>query len=204
MTAPSRRAKPPCVCAERVLLPNSWTDTRDKQEVAGYAEAMDLVFLAHDDLTITENHINQPHQTLLRHSTKDGNRRLSHVLTTLLLLQARYAYLPFASLESVIEANKDIHYKSLRRTQTIFKSADPDHQQKQQRLSDDRGNAANTRCNQQGVRDGANQPDDEDMQPGEALAQNKGVLRPDGNNKARPRPKLARPDARLISINTFA
>lgn len=177
--------------------------TRDEQEVAGYAEVMDLVFQAHDDLTITENHIRQLHQTLLRHSSRDerhrgsyktlpnnvvafdgdgieigaifetstpfdtpremeelvawtnksareetqhplliiailvvvflaihpfqdGNGRLSRVLTTLLLLRAGYAYVPFASLESVIEANKDIYYSSLRRTQTTLKSNDPD------------------------------------------------------------------------------
>ncbi len=36
--------------------------TRDEQEVAGYAEAMDLVFQAYEDLRLTENHINQLHQ----------------------------------------------------------------------------------------------------------------------------------------------
>jgi len=177
--------------------------TRDEQEVAGYAEAMDLVFEAFDDLNVTENHIRQLHQTLLRHSSKDerhrgayktlpnnvvafdengneigvifetatpfdtpremeqlvawankalreeaqhplltiavfvvvflaihpfqdGNGRLSRVLTTLLLLRAGYAYVPFASLESVVEANKDIYYKSLRRTQATLKSDKPD------------------------------------------------------------------------------
>lgn len=173
--------------------------TRDEQEVAGYAEAMDLVFEAHDDLNITENHIRQLHHTILRHSTKDerhrgsyktlpnnvvalnadgeeigvifetvapfdtpremeelvawaskalrenthhplltiavfvvvflaihpfqdGNGRLSRVLTTLLLLRAGYAYVPFASLESVIEANKEAYYKALRRTQKTLKN----------------------------------------------------------------------------------
>lgn len=33
--------------------------TRDEQEVAGYAEAMDLVFEAFDDMRLTENHIRQ-------------------------------------------------------------------------------------------------------------------------------------------------
>lgn len=32
-------------------------NTRDEQEVAGYAEAMDLVFQAYDDLRLAENHI---------------------------------------------------------------------------------------------------------------------------------------------------
>lgn len=177
--------------------------TRDEQEVAGYAEVMDLVFEAYDDLAITENHIRQLHQTLLRLSSKDerhrrlyntlsnnvvafdadgkeigvvfetaspfdtpremeelvawankaireeahhplliiavfvvvflaihpfqdGNGRLSRVLTTLLLLRAGYAYVPYASLESVVEANKDLYYKALRRTQTTLKTDAPD------------------------------------------------------------------------------
>jgi Fic family protein len=177
--------------------------TRDEQEVAGYAEAMDLVFQSYEDLHLTENHIRQLHQTLLRHSEKDerhrgsyktlpnhvvakdeqgneigivfetatpfdtpremeelvkwakktideaamhpllitavfivvflaihpfqdGNGRLSRILTTLLLLRAGYEYVPYASLESVVEENKDIYYKSLRRTQTTLKQHAPD------------------------------------------------------------------------------
>jgi len=172
--------------------------TRDEQEVAGYAEAMDLVFQSYEDLHLTENHIRQLHQTLLRHSTKDnrhrgsyktlsnsvvakdaegheigvifetatpfdtpremeelvrwaskaikesamhplliiavinvvflaihpfqdGNGRLSRVLTTLLLLRSGYEYVPYASLESIVEENKDLYYKALRRTQTTLK-----------------------------------------------------------------------------------
>ena len=178
-------------------------NTRDEQEVAGYAEAMDLVFQAYEDLYLTENHIRQLHQTLLRHSTKDdrhrgsyktlpnhvvakdadgreigvvfetatpfdtpremeelvqwaskafdesamhplliiavfkvvflavhpfqdGNGRLSRILTTLLLLRAGYEYVPYASLESIVEENKDLYYKALRRTQTTLNSDDPD------------------------------------------------------------------------------
>lgn len=177
--------------------------TRDEQEVAGYAEAMDLVLGAYEDLRITENHIRQLHQTVLRHSSKDerhrgsykslsnnvvafnvdgaqigvvfetatpfdtpremkalvawtrkaieeeahhpllivavfivtflaihpfqdGNGRLSRVLTTLMLLRAGYAYVPYASLERVIEDNKDLYYKALRRTQTTLKGDAPD------------------------------------------------------------------------------
>lgn len=177
--------------------------TRDEQEVAGYAEAMDLVFEAYGDMRLTENHIRQLHQTLLRHSTRDerhrgayktlpnnvvafdadgreigvvfetappfdtpremealvawtrkaieeealhpllivavfvvvflaihpfqdGNGRLSRILTTLLLLRAGYAYVPYASLERVIEENKDLYYKALRRTQTTLRDDAPD------------------------------------------------------------------------------
>lgn len=177
--------------------------TRDEQEVAGYAETMDLMFEAYADMRLTENHIRQLHQTLLRHSDKDarhrgsyktlsnnvvafdtdgreigvvfettspfdtpremealvawtrktldeealhpllviavfivaflaihpfqdGNGRLSRVLTTLLLLRAGYAYVPHASLERVIEENKDLYYKALRRTQATLKNETPD------------------------------------------------------------------------------
>lgn len=177
--------------------------TRDEQEVAGYAEAMDLVFQSYEDLHLTENHIRQLHQTLLRHSDKDerhrgsykslpnhviakdqdgreigvvfetatpfdtpremeelvkwakktieeaamhpllitavfivvflaihpfqdGNGRLSRILTTLLLLRAGYEYVPYASLESIVEENKGIYYKALRRTQTTLKQDEPD------------------------------------------------------------------------------
>lgn len=177
--------------------------TRDEQEVAGYAETIDLVLQSHKDLTITENHIRQLHQTLLRHSEKDerhcgdykrlpnnvvafddqgreigvvfetstpfdtpremeelvrwtnnsitenslhplmiiavfvvqflaihpfqdGNGRLSRILTTLLLLRAHYDYVPFASLENVVEENKDLYYNALRRTQKSLKTERPD------------------------------------------------------------------------------
>ena len=56
------------------------------------------------------------------HPFQDGNGRLSRVLTTLLLLRAGYVYAPYASLERVIEENKDLYYKALRRTQTTLNS----------------------------------------------------------------------------------
>lgn len=177
--------------------------SRDEQEVAGYAEAMDIVFQAYEDMPITENHIRQLHQTLLRHCHKDerhrgdykklnnhvvaidahgkeigvvfktatpfdtprkmeelvhwvnkavaekslhpllivavfvvvflaihpfqdGNGRLSRILTTLMLLRAGYVYVPYASLESVVEDNKDLYYKALRRTQVTLKTGNTD------------------------------------------------------------------------------
>ncbi len=58
------------------------------------------------------------------HPFKDGNGRLSRVLTTLLLLRVGYGYVPYSSMEGVIEANKDGYYLALRRTQqTIRKEA---------------------------------------------------------------------------------
>ena len=179
--------------------------TRDEQEVAGYAELMDLVFSSWQDIPFTENHIKQLHQTLLRHREKDawhrgnykthantvaafdetgaqvgivfqtaspfdtprlmaelvawvnqeraagrlhpllvialavvvfleihpfedGNGRLSRALTTLLLLQAGYAYVPFSSLESVIEHSKEAYYLALRQTQGTIRTASPNWQ----------------------------------------------------------------------------
>ena len=149
--------------------------TRDEQEVAGYAELMDLVFSSWQDIPFTENHVKQLHQVLLRHSDKtaspfdtprlmtelvawvneardtarlhpllviaigvvvfleihpfqDGNGRLSRVLTTLLLLQAGYAYVPYSSLESVIEQGKEAYYLALRQTQGTIRSDAPDWQ----------------------------------------------------------------------------
>ena len=180
-------------------------DTRDEQEVAGYAELMDLVFSSWQHIPFDENHIKQLHQILLRHSEKDahhrgqykthsnnvvafdkfgvqigivfntatpfdtprlmnelvtwvnnarhqaalhplliiavfvvvfleihpfqdGNGRLSRALTTWLLIQAGYAYVPYSSLESVIEFNKEAYYLALRQTQGTIRTEDPNWQ----------------------------------------------------------------------------
>lgn len=168
--------------------------SRDEEEVAGYAEAMDLIFESWREIDLTENHIQQIHSVLLKFSSKDvphrgnykkfpnnvvafdengkeigvvfetatpfdtpremehlirwsndaireetvhrllviavfvvcflaihpfqdGNGRISRVLTTLLLMRFGYEYVPYSSLESVIEDNKDLYYKALRQTQ---------------------------------------------------------------------------------------
>ena len=180
-------------------------DTRDEQEVAGYAQLMDLMFSSWQEIRFDENHIKQLHQVLLQlsqkdeghrgnyktssnsvaafdengiqigvvfetatpfdtprlmselvswvsaerekahlhpllivaifvvvfleiHPFQDGNGRLSRVLTTLLLLQAGYAYVPYSSLESVIEANKEGYYLALRQTQGTIRSDEPNWQ----------------------------------------------------------------------------
>lgn len=180
-------------------------ESRDEQEVAGYAEVMDLVFSAWQDIPFNENHIKQLHQILLRHSEKDsrhrgqyktnsnsvaafdtngaqlgivfetaspfdtprlmaelvtwvtderakaqlhpllitaifvvvfleihpfqdGNGRLSRALTTLLLVQAGYSYIPYSSLESVIELNKESYYLALRQTQGSIRTEAPNWQ----------------------------------------------------------------------------
>lgn len=176
--------------------------SRDEQEVAGYAEVMEVVFSAWREINISENHIKQLHRDLLRHSQKDewhrgnykkssnsvaafdasgkeigvvfetatpfetprlmedlfiwyneaigqkvlhplliigvftvtfleihpfqdGNGRISRVLTTLLLLHAGYTYVPFSSLESVIEQSKEAYYLALRRTQGTIRTPTP-------------------------------------------------------------------------------
>lgn len=60
------------------------------------------------------------------HPFQDGNGRLSRVLTTLLLLRAGYTYVPYSSLESVIEQSKDGCYLALRRTQGTIRTKQPD------------------------------------------------------------------------------
>ena len=60
------------------------------------------------------------------HPFQDGNGRLSRILTTLLLLRAGYAYVPYSSLESVIEQSKEAYYLSLRRTQGTIRTDAPD------------------------------------------------------------------------------
>jgi Fic family protein len=44
------------------------------------------------------------------HPFQDGNGRLSRILTTLLLLRAGYAYVPFGSIETIVEETKDSWY----------------------------------------------------------------------------------------------
>lgn len=62
------------------------------------------------------------------HPFQDGNGRLSRVLTTLLLLQFGYSYVPYSSLESVIEHNKESYYLALRQTQGTIRSDAPNWQ----------------------------------------------------------------------------
>ncbi|MEW8146976.1 MAG: Fic family protein, partial [Candidatus Thiodiazotropha endolucinida] len=180
-------------------------DTRDEQEVAGYAEVMETIFAYADDIDLTENHVKQLHRDLLVYSAKDerhrggyktntnhvmafdaegkeigivfetatpfdtprlmtelvawtrkalqekqlhpllvialftvvfleihpfqdGNGRLSRVLTSLLLLRSGYVYVPYSSLESVIEQTKEGYYMALRGTQGTIRTDTPDWQ----------------------------------------------------------------------------
>ncbi len=51
------------------------------------------------------------------HPFQDGNGRLARALTTLLLLRAGYDYVPYSSLERIIEDNKQRYYSALRESQ---------------------------------------------------------------------------------------
>ena len=62
------------------------------------------------------------------HPFQDGNGRISRILTTYLLLYTGYAYVPYSSLESVVEQNKEGYYLALRQTQRTLKTDVPDWQ----------------------------------------------------------------------------
>ena len=62
------------------------------------------------------------------HPFEDGNGRLSRILTTLLLMQAGYVYVPYSSLENVIEQNKQGYYIALRQTQGTVRTDVPNWQ----------------------------------------------------------------------------
>ncbi|MNK62649.1 Adenosine monophosphate-protein transferase SoFic [compost metagenome] len=62
------------------------------------------------------------------HPFQDGNGRLSRILTTYLLMNAGYVYVPYSSLEAVIENSKDAYYLALRNTQITLQEEKPDWQ----------------------------------------------------------------------------
>lgn len=60
------------------------------------------------------------------HPFKDGNGRLSRILTNLLMLQSGYLYMPYVSHEKLVEEKKQEYYVALRKTQITFKSKKAD------------------------------------------------------------------------------
>ncbi len=60
------------------------------------------------------------------HPFRDGNGRLSRILTNLLMLQAGYLYMPYVSHEKLVEEKKQGYYVALRKTQITFKSEKSD------------------------------------------------------------------------------
>jgi Fic family protein len=62
------------------------------------------------------------------HPFQDGNGRLSRVLATYLMLRSGYAYVPYSSMEAVVEQSKEAYYISLRQTQGTLKTDNPNWQ----------------------------------------------------------------------------
>lgn len=60
------------------------------------------------------------------HPFTDGNGRMSRALTNLLLLKAGYSYVPYVSLDEIIEETKAEYYLVLRATQKNHKTAHED------------------------------------------------------------------------------
>ena len=60
------------------------------------------------------------------HPFKDGNGRLSRILTNLLLLKSGYQFMPYISHEKLIEDNKPEYYISLRKSQKTLRTKKPD------------------------------------------------------------------------------
>ena len=60
------------------------------------------------------------------HPFRDGNGRLSRILTNLLMIQSGYFYVPYVSHEKLIEEKKQEYYIALRKTQITLKSKKPD------------------------------------------------------------------------------
>ncbi len=60
------------------------------------------------------------------HPFRDGNGRLSRALTTLLLLKTGYTYVPYVSLDEIIEERKIDYYLALRKTQSKHKTENED------------------------------------------------------------------------------
>lgn len=56
------------------------------------------------------------------HPFEDGNGRLSRALINLMLLQQDYAFVPYVSLEEIIESRQSEYYISLRQTQKNHKT----------------------------------------------------------------------------------
>ncbi len=56
------------------------------------------------------------------HPFTDGNGRLSRALTNLMMLQADYSFVPYVSLEEIIESRQAEYYLALRNTQKYYKT----------------------------------------------------------------------------------
>jgi Fic family protein len=62
------------------------------------------------------------------HPFQDGNGRISRILTTHMLLAAGYVYVPYSSMEAIIENSKEGYYLALRQTQGTLNTGTPNWQ----------------------------------------------------------------------------
>ncbi len=94
-------------------------------------EMDDALYWLNDEMQKKETHpliliTNFIFEFLAIHPFTDGNGRLSRALTTLLLLKTGYTYVPYVSLDEIIEEKKIEYYLALRRTQAKHKTKKED------------------------------------------------------------------------------
>lgn len=94
-------------------------------------EMDDVIYWLHEEMERKETHsliliANFIFEFLAIHPFTDGNGRLSRALTTLLLLKTGYTYVPYVSLDEIIEEKKIDYYLALRRTQAKHKTKKED------------------------------------------------------------------------------
>ncbi len=90
-------------------------------------EMDDVLYWLEDETKKGETHpliliANFIFEFLAIHPFRDGNGRLSRALTTLLLLKFGYTYVPYISLDEIIEERKIDYYLALRKTQSKHKT----------------------------------------------------------------------------------
>ncbi|HEY4493276.1 MAG TPA: Fic family protein [Candidatus Paceibacterota bacterium] len=90
-------------------------------------EMDDILFWTHSEFEKKELHpilliANFIFEFLAIHPFKDGNGRMSRALTNLLMLQSGYTYIPYVSMEEIIEERKVEYYLALRATQKNHKT----------------------------------------------------------------------------------
>jgi Fic family protein len=94
-------------------------------------EMNDVLYWLNEELKRKETHpliliANFIFEFLAVHPFRDGNGRLSRALTTLLLLKTGYTYVPYVSLDEIIEERKIDYYLALRKTQSRHKTKNED------------------------------------------------------------------------------
>lgn len=94
-------------------------------------EMDDVLYWINEQMESKETHpliliANFIFEFLAIHPFRDGNGRLSRALTTLLLLKTGYTYVPYVSLDEIIEERKIDYYLALRKTQSKHKTGKED------------------------------------------------------------------------------